>query len=82
MVVSVSVELVVAGLGLKAAVTTLHDRLAAGWWPDWTDRLAMLPRDWDSVARSMLAIATAIKSGPTPPDLLSRRTSTTRGLIP
>lgn len=44
---------------LKAAVTMLRNRLAAGWWPDWTDRLATLPRDWDSVARSMLAIATA-----------------------
>jgi hypothetical protein len=43
---------------LQSAVSTLYQRLAAGWWPDWTARLENLPRDWASVARSMMAIAT------------------------
>ena len=42
---------------LKAAVTALHDRLSAGWWPDWTSQLASLPADWDAVAQSMARIA-------------------------
>jgi hypothetical protein len=42
---------------LKLAVSILHSRLRNGWWPDWTAQLTAIPRDWESVARTMLNIA-------------------------
>lgn len=42
---------------LHAALLTLQDRLKSGWWPVWTDRLACIPKDWESVARAMLELA-------------------------
>jgi len=45
---------------LKEAIGLLRRRLDSGWWPDWTAQMAAIPRDWDAVASSMLAIV----SGP------------------
>jgi glycosyltransferase involved in cell wall biosynthesis len=42
---------------LRTAIETLHGRLSAGWWPDWTDQLSSIPRDWDVVADAMIALA-------------------------
>jgi glycosyltransferase involved in cell wall biosynthesis len=39
---------------LMSAVLTLQARLRAGWWPNWRDRLNLIPRDWTAVARQML----------------------------
>lgn len=41
---------------LVAAIQTLRARLDASWRPDWTTQLAAIPRDWDEVARRMLAL--------------------------
>lgn len=38
---------------VREAVMQLSSRLAQGWWPDWTSRLALLPRDWADVARAL-----------------------------
>ncbi len=44
---------------LEVAVNELHRRLSRGWWPDWSRQVDPLPRDWETVARLMLDIATA-----------------------
>lgn len=41
---------------LRLAVSDLRERLALGWWPDWTDRLRAIPKGWDEVAGMMLQI--------------------------
>jgi hypothetical protein len=41
---------------LRTAVKTLHARLSAGWWPDWTNQLSEIPKDWDVVADRMIAV--------------------------
>lgn len=41
---------------LKAALATLRERLAGGWWPDWRPRLAGIPHDWQDVACRMLDV--------------------------
>jgi hypothetical protein len=41
---------------LLAALATLRDRLAAGWWPDWRAALAALPPSWDEVAAALLTV--------------------------
>lgn len=41
---------------LKSALQTLRERLDAGWWPDWKDRLSRIPGDWASVAARILKI--------------------------
>jgi glycosyltransferase involved in cell wall biosynthesis len=41
---------------LEATVRDLHRRLASGWWPDWTGRMARIPGSWEEVAARMLAI--------------------------
>lgn len=41
---------------LKAALVTLRQRLDDGWWPDWSERLARLPQDWDAVADRLAKI--------------------------
>ena len=51
---------------LHAALLTLHGRLRTGWWPDWSRQLAALPRDWESVANSMLSIALGADAGAPP----------------
>lgn len=42
---------------LRCALVTLQMKLDKGWWPDWSERLAGMPKDWETVARRMLAIA-------------------------
>ncbi len=42
---------------LRNAIETLHTRLSAGWWPDWTTQLSAIPKDWDVVADAMIAVA-------------------------
>lgn len=42
---------------LYSAVCMLNSRLNDGWWPNWEDRLASIPKDWAAVARRMLEIA-------------------------
>lgn len=41
---------------LQSALQTLHRRLSAGWWPDWSSSLASIPRDWDAVAEQMVQL--------------------------
>lgn len=42
---------------LRAAVSELARRRRIGWWPDWSSRLALIPRDWAEVAEQMLCLA-------------------------
>jgi glycosyltransferase involved in cell wall biosynthesis len=39
---------------LTDAVRDLRQRLAAGWWPDYTPLREAFPRDWDEVAQRMV----------------------------
>jgi len=41
---------------LHSAVVELHKRLARGWWPDWSEQLSSISKDWDEVAHAMLSI--------------------------
>ena len=41
---------------LRQALITLKSQLDKGWWPDWRERLAFLPKDWEEVAEKMLEI--------------------------
>lgn len=41
---------------LNDAIIELRQRLTAGWTPDYAARLASIPRDWDEVARQMVAL--------------------------
>lgn len=41
---------------LRNAIETLHARLSAGWWPDWSAQLSTIPKDWDVVADAMIAV--------------------------
>jgi glycosyltransferase involved in cell wall biosynthesis len=43
---------------LRTAVSELQARLDAGWWPDWSEKIAATPRSWDEVASAMLKLAT------------------------
>ncbi|UZE29967.1 glycosyltransferase [Pseudomonas asplenii] len=42
---------------LKEAIKELHAKLSAGYWPDWSEQLKAIPRDWETVAQTMLDIA-------------------------
>jgi glycosyltransferase involved in cell wall biosynthesis len=42
---------------LRNAIETLHARLAAGWWPDWSEQLSAIPKNWDIVAEAMIEVA-------------------------
>ena len=42
---------------LRKAIDTLHMRLSAGWWPDWTNQLSEIPKSWDVVADAMINLA-------------------------
>ena len=44
---------------LKEAIETLKLQLDAGWWPDWTKQLTVIPASWDEVADDMLRVALA-----------------------
>jgi glycosyltransferase involved in cell wall biosynthesis len=46
---------------LRQALVLLKTQLDQGWWPDWRDRLVDMPKDWETVARRMLAIACAAR---------------------
>ncbi|NVZ21662.1 glycosyltransferase [Pseudomonas costantinii] len=50
---------------LKNAVNELHRRLSAGYWPDWSEQLKAIPRDWETVATNMLDIAAQPIAGAT-----------------
>jgi len=39
---------------LAESCETLRSRLEQGWWPDWSPRLASLPKTWKVVAQSFL----------------------------
>lgn len=45
-----------SAVSLNDAITELGRRLMAGWTPDYAARLASIPRDWDEVARQMIAL--------------------------
>jgi glycosyltransferase involved in cell wall biosynthesis len=53
---------------LRAALRQLKTRLESGWWPDWSEQLASIPRDWDEVAIRMLSLF-EIPAEPTGGDL-------------
>lgn len=42
---------------LHKAIETLHSRLSVGWWPNWTEQLKMIPKDWGVVADEMIKVA-------------------------
>jgi glycosyltransferase involved in cell wall biosynthesis len=42
---------------LHVAIETLKARLLSGWWPDWTEQLSAIPKDWNVVADAMIAVA-------------------------
>ncbi|WP_448652352.1 glycosyltransferase [Pseudomonas fluorescens] len=50
---------------LKNAVNELHGKLSAGYWPDWSEQLKTIPRDWETVAKTMLDIAAQPIAGAT-----------------
>lgn len=41
---------------LHNAIESLHTRLLAGWWPDWSAQLDTIPKNWDVVADAMIAV--------------------------
>lgn len=41
-------------LSLENAVSELRQRLSTGWWPEWERQKSRFPKDWDTVARSMI----------------------------
>tara|TARA_R100000049_G_C1955462_1_gene109149 strand:- start:416 stop:1069 length:654 start_codon:yes stop_codon:yes gene_type:complete len=41
----------------EAAVGELHLRLTSGWLPDWSERLARIPRSWDNVAERLASVS-------------------------
>jgi glycosyltransferase involved in cell wall biosynthesis len=42
---------------LRQALELLQRRLADGWWPDWSDRLAHIPSSWSAVAHAFVRSA-------------------------
>lgn len=42
---------------LLNALQKLQLQLKQGWWPNWSERLKTVPKDWATVARSMLNVA-------------------------
>ena len=43
---------------LQRAVLDLMTRLDSGWWPEWSENLKAIPRNWEEVAAAMLSLAT------------------------
>jgi glycosyltransferase involved in cell wall biosynthesis len=41
---------------LLIALLNLKKKLADGWWPDWSEQLMPIPKDWKEVARKMMNI--------------------------
>jgi glycosyltransferase involved in cell wall biosynthesis len=48
---------------LHEAVVDLSKRLDSGWWPEWSENLKVIPRDWEEVAAAMLSLATGEGEG-------------------
>ncbi|HMN79431.1 MAG TPA: glycosyltransferase, partial [Burkholderiaceae bacterium] len=48
---------------LGRAIVSLHRRLVSGWYPQWQDRLARLPRDWAAVADRLVAVSLGHRPG-------------------
>lgn len=42
---------------LQKAIVELKKRIDSGWWPDWSENLKIIPRNWEEVAAMMLRIA-------------------------
>jgi len=42
---------------LKSALMELVSRLRAAWWPDWGERMKMVPENWRAVSSAMLRVA-------------------------
>ncbi|MGI9360321.1 MAG: glycosyltransferase [Parasphingorhabdus sp.] len=42
-------------VSLRNAISQLKEKLANGYWPNWSDRIGLFPRTWDEVAVSMLS---------------------------
>ncbi|MEI6066013.1 MAG: glycosyltransferase [Methylococcaceae bacterium] len=42
---------------LQGAVAELSRRLDSGWWPEWSENIKAIPRDWEEVAAEMLGLA-------------------------
>lgn len=42
---------------LERGVVELFRRASSGWSPDWSSQLALLPKNWPEVARTLFAIA-------------------------
>jgi hypothetical protein len=51
---------------LKSAVVRLEQRLADGWWPDWSRQLSRLPGGWSEVARRVMEVTHGDESAPGP----------------
>lgn len=47
---------------LLDALNKLKNKLDQGWWPCWADQMEDIPKNWEMVARQMLAVATGQKS--------------------
>lgn len=43
---------------LHAAIIELSKRLKSGWWPNWSQALSKIPKDWEEVANAMLGVTT------------------------
>jgi glycosyltransferase involved in cell wall biosynthesis len=43
---------------LYVAVVNLSERIDSGWWPEWSENLKVIPRNWEEVAAAMLGLAT------------------------
>lgn len=41
---------------LYSAIIKLRNQLENDWWPDWEDQLAVIPSDWETVARRFLEV--------------------------
>jgi len=42
---------------LHDAISALTARLQTGWWPNWSEQLSAIPKDWDEVADAMIEVA-------------------------
>ena len=47
---------------LLDALNKLKNKLDQGWWPCWAGQMESIPKNWETVARQMLAVATGQKS--------------------
>ncbi len=45
-------------VSLQEAVIDLNKRLDSGWWPEWSENLKTIPKDWEEVAIAILSVVT------------------------